>query len=301
MQGTLPGGYVDFSRFAALRAEARSATSNAAALEQVADEFEALFVDLMLKAARDAEMDGGLFESSELDTYREMLDQQIAIAIARNQDLGIGRALSRQVGPAAGPVEAGRELHFDNQRRAPDRLEAPFGFPHDAAPVRRRGYERPADPRAFIDGIAPQAVRAAGRLGVSAQGLMSQAALETGWGEHVIRHPDGRSSFNFFGIKAGRDWDGEIVRVPTTEYVKGRAVTVNAAFRSYGNAAAAFDDYVELISGNPRYEQVRASGGDVTRFARELADAGYATDPRYAEKIVAIFDSGTQSGLWNAN
>ena len=273
MEASLPGGYIDFSRFSALRA--RSQVDEAAALAEVGDEFEALFIDLMLKSARDAGMDGGLFDSSELNTYREMLDQQIAITMARNHDLGISRMMTRQfrdyVTLAAN----------DSAPRQPV-LNVTPEQQHDLA----------LDKQAFATRLAPHAADAADRLGVSPRGLIAQAALETGWGRYMIRHPDGRSSHNFFGIKAGPEWSGELVRVPTTEYIDGRAVTVNAAFRTYENTAGAFADYVDFIEHNPRYAAVIAEGSNAAAFAEQLARAGYATDPNYADKIVAILNSG---------
>ena len=273
MGATLPGGYVDFSRFAALRAHAHA--DQGAALAEIGDEFEALFIDLMLKSAREAEMDGGLFESNELSTYREMFDQQIAITMARNHDLGIAEIMKRQlrdfVTPAANDDPAGKLL-----------FEGRPAQQHDGT----------VDKSAFVSALLPYAVQAAQQLGVSRRALIAQAALETGWGQHVIRYPDGRSSYNLFGIKAGPQWSGDVVSVPTTEYIDGRAVTVDATFRAYESAADAFQDYVEFMQGNPRYAAVMASGSNAAAFAEQLARAGYATDPRYAEKIVAILDTG---------
>jgi peptidoglycan hydrolase FlgJ len=270
MQPTPPGGTIDFSRFSDLRARAR--VDGAGTLPKVADEFEALFVDLMLKAARDAQMEGGLFDSSALDTYREMLDHQIAITMARNHDLGIGGAMVRQF-----------DEFTDAASTPPPDGTAGLGIPGSPAAVDRAG---------FVALLAPHAANAAQRLGVSPRALIAQAALESGWGRHVMRHPDGRSSHNYFGVKADSRWAGEAVHVPTTEFIDGRAVTVDAAFRSYDSAAEAFDDYVDFVAGNPRYEGVLADGGDEVNFARELARAGYATDPDYAEKIVAILNTG---------
>ncbi len=108
MQPSTAGGYVDFSRFGALRQQA--STDQRAAMETVADEFEALFVDLMLKAAREAEVEGGLFDSGAMSTYREMFDHQIAMTLAHNHDLGIGRAMTRQLDGMMGNVEPRPEV-----------------------------------------------------------------------------------------------------------------------------------------------------------------------------------------------
>ncbi|MEQ8663940.1 MAG: rod-binding protein, partial [Gammaproteobacteria bacterium] len=98
------GGFVDFSRFATLREGARA--DGRAALAKVADEFEALMVELMLKSARDASGGDGLFDSDSTRTYREMLDQQLAHSLAARSDFGIGRALERQFGALLGSDDA---------------------------------------------------------------------------------------------------------------------------------------------------------------------------------------------------
>lgn len=159
-----------------------------------------------------------------------------------------------------------------------------------ASAVRRAETNETSAPekiRRFVQDTLPQARRAAARLGVPPEFLVAQAALETGWGSAVIRTPDGRSSHNLFNIKAGSSWRGPTVTLPVTEYDNGRAVTENAKFRVYASYAAAFDDYVRLIQDNERYAHV--PGSRTPRdFAAALVRGGYATDPRYADKIVSI-------------
>jgi flagellar protein FlgJ len=269
---------IDFSRFGALRA-ARDA-DHPQALRAVADEFEAMFVELMLKSAREADLGDDLLGSSELDGYREMLDGELALSMARTQDFGFGAMLARQFG---------QQLDGDAERvpaPAPHMREVPlqgglaWQAPTTATPAAA------GDKQAFLRELAPHAASAAQRLGVEPRALLAQAALESGWGRHVIRAADGQSSHNYFGIKAGREWPGARVRVPTTEFLGGRAVNVMAEFRTYPDAASAFSDYAEFIAANPRYHAVRdAAPHD---FARELEAAGYATDPAYASKIMAI-------------
>lgn len=141
--------------------------------------------------------------------------------------------------------------------------------------------------RRFVQDTLPQAKRAAAQLGVPPEFLVAQAALESGWGSAVITRPDGRSSYNLFNIKAGSSWNGPTVTLPVTEYDNGRAVTENAKFRVYSSYSAAFDDYVRLIRDNDRYADVPGSRTP-RAFASALVRGGYATDPRYADKIVSI-------------
>ncbi len=284
MQSVNAGGYVDFARFSAMRADA-ARDGGRDALGAVADEFEALFVDMMLKAARSAQIEGGLFDSNAMTTYREMLDHQLAVTLARSHDLGIGRALERDYGALVGDA-----AEMPQERPPAPPASGALRRWHEAAQAVQGGDEAPRE--TFVARLTPHAEAVARELGVTPRAVLAQAALETGWGEHVIRRADGSSSHNYFGIKAANGWRGEVVSVPTTEYVDGRAVTVEARFRAYDSAAAAFADYGRFISENPRYREALANGTDEARYAHGLAAAGYATDPRYAEKIIAIIETG---------
>jgi flagellar protein FlgJ len=146
-------------------------------------------------------------------------------------------------------------------------------------------------PAGFVSTLRPVAERIAQQLGIDSRILLSQAALETGWGQKVLQRSGGASSFNFFNIKAGSDWHGATVTVPTIEYQNGIAVREVATFRAYRSPEESFSDYASLIADNPRYQQALARGGDATAYIRALAAAGYATDPRYADKVLAIFSS----------
>lgn len=148
-------------------------------------------------------------------------------------------------------------------------------------------------PERFVEQLYPHAEKAAEQLGVNPQVLLAQAALETGWGEKLIRKQDGASSFNLFNIKAGKHWDGDYVTVPTLEYRDGIAVKEHAAFRSYSTPQESFADYVQLINQNPRYKRAMQHADDPKRYVRELGRAGYATDPQYAEKIIDIMNSNS--------
>lgn len=289
------GGYVDFTRFSSMRSRAHR--DGDGAMQQVADEFEAMFAELMLKAARESDMGEGMFNSSELDTYHELLDGQLAQALAKSQDFGFGKMLSQQFAGAlaqakarAGEGGTSALPNIDSLKRIETPLRGGVTMlpPALRESALRQRAEVSGDRQAFIDELTPVAQSAAGSLGVAPRALMAQAALESGWGKHVIRMPDGSSSHNYFGIKASADWHGAVVKVTTTEYIGGRALTVNANFRAYPDAKSAFSDYVDFIARNPRYEQALAHGANADQYARHLEAAGYATDPNYANKIMAI-------------
>ena len=145
----------------------------------------------------------------------------------------------------------------------------------------------------FVNRIWSHAVDAARSIGVRPQFMVGQAALESGWGKHEIRNADGSGTHNLFGVKAGRGWNGPSVEKTTTEYVNGVAHKTTARFRVYASYGEAFKDYAKLIGGNPRYAGVMAQAQDAQGFARGLQQAGYATDPSYADKLVRVINSTT--------
>ncbi|MFA7666348.1 MAG: flagellar assembly peptidoglycan hydrolase FlgJ [Burkholderiaceae bacterium] len=138
---------------------------------------------------------------------------------------------------------------------------------------------------AFVDRMWSHALAAQRASGVPAAFVVGQAALESGWGRHEIRHPDGRSAHNLFGIKATGGWQGATVEVPTTEYVDGKPQRVVERFRAYGSYAEAFRDWAGLMSKSPRYRDVVRADQSVEGFAQGMQRAGYATDPRYGSKL----------------
>jgi flagellar protein FlgJ len=92
-----------------------------------------------------------------------------------------------------------------------------------------------------------------------------------------------------FGIKAGASWDGAAVEHWTLEHEGGVTAPQREAFRAYDSTAASFKDYVELISTSRRYADALPHAGDAEAYARALTKAGYATDPSYADKWLAIY------------
>lgn len=139
--------------------------------------------------------------------------------------------------------------------------------------------------QAFLESIAPWAQQAAQQLGVAPELVSAHAALESGWGQRPLRKANGESSHNLFGIKAGAGWNGAVSESATTEYVGGTAIKTRERFRAYPDAGAAFRDYAQMLSGNPRYQAAIGVGSDARAFAQGLAKGGYATDPAYAAKL----------------
>jgi flagellar protein FlgJ len=158
----------------------------------------------------------------------------------------------------------------------------------------RNDSDRPLTSRQeFVNQLRPHAEQAARSLGVDPNVLLAQAALETGWGQGMVKNAHGDNSFNLFNIKADRSWQGKQAKTLTLEYDGGVAKKEMAGFRAYDSYKDSFDDYVNFIKTNPRYAEALKKAGNAGHYLHELQQAGYATDPRYAEKVMTIYQSQT--------
>ncbi|MGI2113794.1 flagellar assembly peptidoglycan hydrolase FlgJ [Shewanella frigidimarina] len=149
-------------------------------------------------------------------------------------------------------------------------------------------------PEHFISVLYPHAEKAAKSLGTSAEVLIAQSALETGWGQKVVRRNDGTMSHNLFNIKADKRWQGDKTSVNTLEFEKGIAVQQKADFRMYDNLEQSFNDFVSFINQGDRYQDARKVASEPTQFIKALQKAGYATDPQYANKVINVMKSVTE-------
>jgi flagellar protein FlgJ len=302
----------DFTQYSSLRASAQQNPQDADLLREVAGQFEALFVQTLLKNMRDTSLGEPIFgNSSQHEMYVEMLDKQLAVEMSRGQGFGIADVLARQLGGVeadAGAKHAAKPDTFSLDARTvasmtrpataaaanePSEIVSGTEIADTRAPVVRKEDLRWDTPGDFVRDIWPLAERAAARLGVEPRAVVAQAALETGWGAHVMRKADGSNSFNLFGIKAGGSWSGDSVARATLEFRNGLPQQEQARFRAYSNLDAAFADYADFLTSRPRYAPVLDSAGDGRRFAAALQEAGYATDPLYAAKIARIMQSDT--------
>ncbi|MFT6770747.1 flagellar assembly peptidoglycan hydrolase FlgJ [Congregibacter sp.] len=301
--------YNDFNSLANLRTAARQDAD--ASLEDVAKQFESLFVQMMLKSMREATVEGGLFDSNQMESYQQMHDQQLSLDLASRGGIGLAGVLVDQLrSDRAAGLESSDESASDlrmpgvnatNQESLelrrylqfpmPSRMTAPTAS-SSAAVVAPWAAE---SPQAFVEHLRPAAEQTARELGVDSDVLLAQAALETGWGKHVSADQRG-SSNNFFNIKAGAGWEGPTVSVQTIEYRDGVAVRETARFRAYDSAAESFADYAALIKGSPRYSEAQELAADGEQYLRELQRAGYATDPAYADKVLSILERGDLAG-----
>ena len=311
-----------------------SRDNSPAALKSAAQQFETVFMQMVLKSMREATPQAGMFDSEQTKTFTGLLDQQLAMTLSTSRG-GTGLAaviekqLGRQMAPAVVPGESkgfplkprsganpqsvplsGSPGVRNAMSQALDRYRAAA-----AASDRNRGVASsaadgttlpaslaalPAGKREFVQKVWSQAVQVSRETGIPAHFMVAQAALETGWGKSEIRRGDGAQSFNLFNIKAGSNWNGGSARVVTTEYANGAAVRENASFRAYGSYADAFRDYARLITGNARYASA-AGQTDARAFADGLQRGGYATDPAYANKLKRVIDGLASAGVVQSN
>jgi len=262
--------------------------SSPEALKQAAQQFEAVFMNMLMKSMRDATPQDGMLDSDQTRMYTSMLDQQLTQRMA-SRGIGLADVMVRQLSialnvppPGEGAVP-GAEGAQGFPLNAPGPVMAPL-LP--AAPV--RSGDAAAHVEAFVQRLLPHAEAASATTGIPARFMLGQAALESGWGKAEIRGADGQNSHNLFGIKAGAGWKGQTVDIVTTEYVNGKPQKQVESFRAYDSYADSFRDYATLLRSNARYQNVIAQGQDAAGFARGLQQAGYATDPNYAQKLMSV-------------
>jgi len=257
--------FADFQGLAALKNDAKGQAPTA--LKEAARQFESLFTQMLLKSMREANKGFGedsLFGSDQGEMYQDMFDDQMAMQLSMGKGLGLADMLIKQLAGTAAAPEASEP--------AKPQASGPIASSRDD----------------FLRTLRPHAEQAARELGVDPNALLAQAALETGWGRSVPCNAQGECSFNLFGIKAGSQWSGATVNVPTLEFEDGVAVRKVERFRAYDSPADSFRDYAALIRDSSRYASARGAGDNVEAFATALQQGGYATDPHYAQKIAAV-------------
>ncbi|WP_115719240.1 flagellar assembly peptidoglycan hydrolase FlgJ [Gallaecimonas mangrovi] len=291
------------------------------ALMETAKQFESLFVRQLLKSMREANAvfaKDSPFDSSTMKYYQDMQDQQLALDMSSSGGLGLAKIIAQQLQPdgkTVMPASAiGVDRHFKGAvtpvQQLPELQQHPLKPPrredlpveHIAAKPQAPEADAQAEqapqpakpklnfdsPQSFVGSLLPYARQAASALGVSPMVLVAQAALETGWGQKILKGKDGQSSLNLFNIKAGSQWQGDKVTANTLEYDGGTPKREVAQFRAYDSPAQSFSDYVKFLKESPRYQDALKWTKEPARFLQELQGAGYATDPQYAKKILQV-------------
>ncbi|RMF17805.1 MAG: flagellar assembly peptidoglycan hydrolase FlgJ [Gammaproteobacteria bacterium] len=310
--------YTDLSALQALK---KPSMDKAQQLDAVARQFESLLTAQMLQAMRQANRvlgEGNPFSSYSTEFYEDMFDQQLAVSLSGARGLGLAEVLVRQLSGDLGLSQSPRSVedYFDAPVRSPltaeerqvltqaqNVLDRAFdqtgqtdgmhtGPITAAEPPVRHGEDvldsRFESPEEFVSKLAPAAKEVAEEMGVDYRVLLAQAALETGWGQHMIRRESGENSFNLFGIKADARWRGDTAWTLTTEYVGGQPIRTRAPFRAYNSWTESFRDYVNFLNSNPRYQPALEQVADPEAYTEALQAAGYATDPAYSQKILRI-------------
>jgi peptidoglycan hydrolase FlgJ len=252
---------------------ARAATDPKAAIQAAAKQFEAMFMQQLLKSMRESTLASGMLDNAGTQMGTEMLDTQFANKMSGLPG-GLGDVIARQL-----------ERQITGIAPAASANAAPAAAP-DAAVVSVK-----PDQQEFLRMHESSARAAEAQTGIPASFMVAQAAHESGWGRREIRNADGSSAHNLFGIKAGAGWTGKAAQVTTTEVIDGQPRKVVAKFRAYDSYDDAFRDYARLMKDNPRYAQVVAAGNDAQGFAQGLQRAGYATDPAYADKLARVINT----------
>lgn len=315
--------YLDMRQFSQLKLAANN--QDAAAARAAARQFEGLFVQMMLKNMRAAARFDEAQHSSTLDFYHEMYDRQMAQNLSSHGGIGLGKMLEKQLLPGSGGANAAEpDRQFDagqpgnilpqyrlpvnhssslqlsaldyravNPRVEAHRLHEAGGLAASlpslqVEPDQATRFDGWQSPREFVHDLWPHARDAARQLGVSPALLVAQSALETGWGRHAMKHPDGSIAFNLFGIKAGHDWSGQRVGQSTLEFRDGHMQREQAMFRAYRSVPQSMADYVDFVRSRAHYQEALQNSGDDEHYIHGLHRGGYATDPEYAQKVIGI-------------
>jgi len=286
------------------------------AIKGVAKQFEAIFMNMMLKSMRDATPQDGLLDNDQSRTFISMLDQQLTSNLS-SKGLGLADVLARQLSKNGYATNSAMEQAVDNNTGLTDRqsnlneglISNPFlhqgqialqqnpnrlnRSTKDSTEFKPLNDDSSAD--SFQRKMAQHADVASRATGIPANLMLGQAALESGWGKREIRGADGTASNNLFGIKATGNWNGKVVEAVTSEYVNGIKQKRIEKFRAYDNYADSFKDFANLMRNTPRYENVMANLDNVQGYAKAMQKAGYATDPNYAEKLTNVIKKVSSS------
>ncbi|MGR9099968.1 MAG: flagellar assembly peptidoglycan hydrolase FlgJ [Gammaproteobacteria bacterium] len=292
---TLPRAdvYTDLNGLTELKNQARNQSPEA--LKETARQFESIFLGMVLKSMREANLGEGLLDSDKTKFYQSMYDQQLSLHLAGQSGIGLADLIVKQLG---GNEEHARlenrnledyresSLPVAKVRRIKDAPVESGQRVENKLKIRQEGPIKTIGQ--FLNQLWTYAEEAGRKIGVDPKILLAQSALETGWGRAVIER-NGANSHNLFNIKADESWSGKKVRLTALEYEQGIAVKKSEGFRVYDSYRESFQDYVDFIQRNPRYQEALQKAGNPENYIRALQEAGYATDPGYADKVMAIF------------
>ena len=264
-----------------------------AAIKAAAKEFEAFFMNMMLKSMRQASDvigDGGMFSSPQEKMFIGMLDEQMSVELSQKGNLGIAdlmvqnllghgasiqtsqkdeafrpstvnarydssiknitNGFSNKINDEKSVPNSEKHPHISQKTGRPISVNGKFSSSSELAnkatestsnlrPEKKSLFE---NAKGFVKDLLPLAKKVADKIGVDPRLLLAQAALETGWGKHIIHDSKGLPGNNLFGIKSGSSWRGESVKIDTVEIENGEVVKKKASFRIYESLEESFDD-----------------------------------------------------------
>lgn len=282
-------------------------------IKEVAKQFEAVFINMVMKSMRAATPQDGVFDNDQSRTFTAMLDQQLSSNLS-NKGLGLADVLARQLSKVNQAVPSAMEQAVSADDGTPSDRPIGINNPYMPSLLKDAGYTAPAvvppaqapvnkpittpdhltgHAAEFHQRLASHAAKASRATGMPANYMLGQAALETGWGRKEITGQDGTNSHNLFGIKATGGWKGKVVETVTTEYIDGVKQKRVEKFRAYDSYAESFKDFANLIQSNPRYKAVMENINSIGGYARAMQNSGYATDPQYANKLANVINKIT--------
>lgn len=273
-----PTYYADFNGLDALKRSAKA--DDPQAIRQAARQFESLLTSMLLKSMREAKLSDSFGDSEQTQFYQDMFDQQLSLQLSQGKGIGLADMLVQQLTRSGAKAAAAGGASTAHPQAAP-------ATNTQSVPTAANSVVSTSVQSRFVQQIEPYAAQAAKILGVPADALIAQAALETGWGQHLPGGSGESSSLNYFGVKAGGRWQGPSVDAQTVEYHNANAQAQQQPFRGYGSVGQGVQDYVNLLQGSPRYRHALGTGQDVVAFATGLQRGGYATDPAYVQKLAA--------------
>lgn len=116
--------------------------------------------------------------------------------------------------------------------------------------------------------------------GIPASIILAQGILESGSGKSDLAV----TANNHFGIKCHNDWMGDKVYKDDD--------SLQECFRKYNLASESYQDHAMVLTGKNRYAKLfTLPKGDYKAWAKGLKEAGYATDPRYPEKLISYIET----------
>jgi flagellar protein FlgJ len=315
--------FLDVNGLNSIRQDAKSGdkASKKEALEQAAKQFEAIFMQMLMKSMRKAQEvleSDSPFNSESTKFYRDMHDQQMSLELSNNGALGLSELIVRQLGgdsenftphnilrsdgnlDSRGSLRISEPALLNNistvkdssthQEPSKDRQTNGSIAAQAASMMQSPAFEQPKD---FVSALTADAKRVQDKIKVPFEVVIAQAALETGWGQKIIKTNSGESSNNLFNIKADSRWAGEKTHKETLEFENGAMVKKREPFRVYDSIGQSVDDYLNFLTKSERYQGALENSTNVEQFLHNLQSAGYATDPDYAKKIIGTLRTVT--------